>query len=102
GVEASDSSSVTITGSDLHDNGTGIPGGDNSAVSVLDQARLSIQDASLRDNAYTGLHLQGAFDVTVGPGTVIHGNYLGVVADAFLGGAATIEFDGASVRDNDY
>ena len=102
GVEASDSSSVTITGSDLHDNGTGIPGGDNSAVSVLDQARLSMEYASLRDNAYTGLHLQGAFDVTVGPGTVIHGNYLGVVADAFLGGAATIEFDGASVRDNDY
>ena len=102
GVEASDSATVTITGSDLHDNGSGIPGGLNSAVSVMDDASLFVSETALRDNAYTGIHLQGAVDVTVGPGTVIHGNYLGVVADAFLGGAASIEFDGATVRDNDY
>src|SRR5690606_4601863 len=102
GVEVSDTAAVVITGGDLHHNGTGIPGGDDSAVSVLDQARLSLADTALRDNAYAGLHLQGAFDVTVGSGTVISGNYIGVVADAFGAGAAGIAFDGATVRDDDY
>ena len=102
GVEVSNSAAVTITGSDLHDNGSGIPGGLNSAVSVTDDAIVSISDTALHDNAYTGIHLQGAFDVTVGPGTDIYGNYIGVVADAFLGGAASIAFDGAAVHDNEY
>jgi hypothetical protein len=100
GVEVSGTASLTITGSDLHDNGAGIPGGLNSAVSVLDEAQVIMRDTVLRDNAYAGIHLQGAFDVTIGPGTVIHGNYLGVVADAFLGGAASLAFEGATVRDN--
>src|SRR5690606_18418808 len=69
GVEASDAASVTITGSDLHENGTGIPGGTNSAVSVMGEAHLSVHDTVLRDNAYAGIHLAGAADVTVGPGT---------------------------------
>ena len=102
GVEASDSATVTITGSDLYDNGSGVPGGVNSAVNVMGDVSLSVSDTALRDNAYAGIHLRGAVGVTVGPGTVIRGNFIGVVADAFLAGEASIAFDGATVRDNDY
>lgn len=102
GVEVADTASVEITGSDLHHNGSGIPGGENGGISVFDQARLSVDDTALRENAYAGLHMRGAFDVTVGPDTVISGNFIGVVADAFEGGAASIAFDGATVRDNEY
>src|SRR5690606_3672216 len=97
-IEASGAASVTITGSDLHDNGTGIPGGQNSAVSVMESVRLAVTDTLLRDNAYAGIHLRGAVDVTVGPGTDINGNFIGVAADAFLGGEASIDFDGALVQ----
>lgn len=102
GIEISDAATVTIRDSDVYGNGSGTPGGVNSGMSVLDDAHVSIQDSSLRDNAYAGLHLQGAFDVTVGSGTVIEGNFIGVVADAFQAGAASLAFDGATVRDNAY
>lgn len=102
GVEAEANAVVHITGSDLHDNGSGTPGGTNSAVSVRDFVTLTIEDSTLHASAYAGLHMQGAPDVTVGPGTDIFENFIGVVADAFTAGAARLRVDGASVRDNDF
>lgn len=100
GVDASDEASLTITGGEYLDNGSGIPGGSNSAVSVYGSARLEIEDALVHGNAYAGVHMQGSPAVTIGPGTQLNENFIGLVADLFQGGSASLAFDGATVQAN--
>ncbi len=101
-IEASSQSRVNVSGSDIHDNGGGGTGAVNSGVSVTDTARLVVEDTTVRNNGFAGVHIQGGASVTIGPGTDVFENDTGVVVTSDLPGKATLEIDGASIHDHSY
>lgn len=102
GVDVRDTAGVTVDGGQIISNGTLVPGADNSGVAVMDDGSFTAEDVVVMDNAYAGIHLNGSAAVVVGPGTTVRDNFIGVVADAFLPGAAILEFADAVVEDNEF
>lgn len=101
GVTVADAAAVAIVDSEVQSNGTMIPGADHAGVYARDDATVAITGTLVHDNAHAGLFLQGDAQVTVGAGTDVYRNFIGVMADAFQAGAMRLAFDGAVVRDSD-
>lgn len=102
GVDVRDAAEVAFNGGQIISNGSLVPGADHSGVAVMDDGSFTAEEVVVMDNAYAGIHLNGSATVVLGPGTTVRENFIGVVADAFLPGAATLEFAGAVVEDNEF
>lgn len=102
GIHVSGSAAVDVTGSEVYENGTVPAGSENSGVHVEDDGRLTIVDSVVRNNAYVGIHMLNSAAVTVGPGTAIHDNYVGVLADTTKAAAPSLDVRGATISANDF
>ena len=101
GVAAADTAGVTIEHSEIHANGTAIPGGTHAGVFARGEAVVTLTDTAVHDNAHAGVFIQEDASVTVGAGTDLYANFIGVMVDQFQAGAVDLAFDGATVRDSD-
>ncbi len=102
GVLLGGASSVEVRDSDVYQNGTLASGGDHSGFSLLAEADLKVENTTIRENAFAGVNLDVSGTVFLGPGTDVHDNYLGVVVDGIGPNNVSLEFDGATVRNNDF
>lgn len=102
GVALGGVSTVVVRDSDVYQNGTLVGGGDHSGFSLLAGSELTTENTTIRENAFAGVNLDVSGTVLLGPGTDVHDNYLGVVVDGLAPIDASLEFDGATVRNNDY
>ncbi len=102
GVGLGGAASVLVRDSDVYQNGTLASGGDHSGISLLAESHLTVENSEIRENAWAGVNLDVSGTVLLGPGTDVHDNYLGVVVDGLGPNNVSLEFDGATVRDNDF
>jgi hypothetical protein len=101
GVAAADAASVTIENSEIHANGTVGPGPEHAGIYARGDAVVTTTNTAVHDNAHAGVFIQGDASVTVGTGTDLYANFIGVMVDLFQAGTIDLAFDGATVRDSD-
>lgn len=101
GVTIADAATMTIENSEIHANGTMIPGAEHAGVYARGDSVVTLINTAVHDNAHAGVFIQGNAAVTVGAGSDLYQNFIGVMVDLFQAGAVDLAFDGAYVRDSD-